>query len=290
MPYPLEHTPTIFVDHDSLREFQLVMNEPGIKAALVGYGEYSKHLVNWYPDKVIAIYDENPLYQNIRFRGVPVVGLDQHFDVNLIVGCEYSAIYDLMGRVVKQYNYMRRFVPHRLHYKNTSDLAVFEQEDVYKAILKNENDAPVSMMNGDKIRFLLELCRAGLSCGSGNILEMGSWQGGSAWFMGKLLRYQGEQRKLYMVDLFETHMMDPTATMCTDEIRSRMAAVYDHVEMKIGLVDDPTVLAEIEGPFAFVHIDLGNQEPGLRFAWDALLPGAPLLLDNYGHLAATLAF
>ncbi|MGR6747913.1 hypothetical protein, partial [Aeromonas veronii] len=86
------------------------------------------------------------------------------------------------------------------------------QEAIYKHIKLIEHDAPTSMMQKEKINFLLELLRFGLTK-PGIILEMGSWQGGSTWYMAKTLAYLGETRKLYAMDLFEDHMMDPTATM-----------------------------------------------------------------------------
>jgi hypothetical protein len=144
------------------------------------------------------------------------------------------------------------------------------------------------MMGPEKIKFLIELLRTGLiNSKTGSILEMGSWQGGSSWFIGKALKYLGESRPFYMMDLFEGHMMDPTATMCTDEIKIRMDDVYEHIILVKGLVDDPNCLKQVELPLCFAHIDLGCQEDAIAFTWDNLVPGAPLLLDNYGHLAAT---
>ncbi|RVU17119.1 hypothetical protein [Methylobacterium oryzihabitans] len=289
MSYPVHATPTVFVDHEGLANLIRACDETSGPVVLVGFGEYAKHVINLRPDRIAAVYDPNPLYagREMRFRGVPVVDIPHRVDAALILGCEYRHLYEYLGRVVRHFGWTRHYYPPRLAYKDTTEIKPYEQEALYHAVLRNEADAPVSMMNPEKIRFLVELLRTGLTLSpEASVLEMGSWQGGSSWFIARTLKYLGQTRTFYMMDLFETHMMDPTATMCTDEIAVRMNEVYDHVEMIVGLVDDPACLARVRGPLCFAHIDLGWQEPGLRFAWDTLLPGAPLLLDNYGHLAA----
>jgi len=289
MAYAISDTPTVFVDHEALHDLVQACGAPEIRAVLVGFGEYAKHLVNLCPEKIAAIYDPNPLFVNrsVSFRGIPVLDLPGRVEANLILGCEYNLLYEYLGRIVRFYDWIPYFYPRRLNYKITDEINVFEQEALYRDLFRNEKDAPISMMNPEKLRFLIELLRTGLMLDpSANVLEMGSWQGGSSWFMARTMSYLKQSRTFYMLDLFETHMMDPTATMCTDEIAARMTAVYGQVEMIVGLVGSPECLARVRGPLCFAHIDLGCEETGLSFAWANLLPGAPMLLDNYGHLAA----
>jgi hypothetical protein len=101
--------------------------------------------------------------------------------------------------------------------------------------------------------------------------------------MAKLLKHLGETRPLYMIDLFESHAMDRTATMCNDQIE-RQLAFYGHAHLLMGLVDDEAILSRLRGrPICFAHFDLGFIPKALEFLWDHLQPGSPLLLDNYGH-------
>jgi predicted O-methyltransferase YrrM len=291
MTYPATSTPGYLVDHENLLDLEARISAQGVRACLVGFGEYAKHLINKFPDRVVAVYDPETWKQGIRFRGIPVTDVPEKHDVNLILACEYSLLYDYLPKIVRLYGNVAYHFSARMNYKASNDVNVFEQEELYKHLARNASDAPPSMMGKEKINLLIEMMRFGLTK-PGDIVEMGTWQGGSAWFMGKALTFMGESRRLVLMDLFEQHVMDPTATMCTDEIRRRMAAVYDRVEFVVGLVDDEACLAKIRGrPICFAHMDLGPQPTALACLWDNLSPGAPLLLDNYGHLQApTWAF
>lgn len=290
MGYPISSTPTIYVEHAALAALAERVSQAGVRAALVGWGEYAKHLINLHPANIVAVYDPDERNWGMKFRGVPVLSLTDTVETNLIVACEYKHVYEFLGSVVKKYGNLPHYIPPTLHYKPTWEIKVFEQELFYQKLFKDASDAPISMMSQEKLQFLIELLRLGLTF-QGDIVEMGSWQGGSTWFMAKTLSLLGENRKLFAMDLFETHMMDPTATMCMDEIQRRLDSAYPHCETVVGLIDDPKGLARIPGAICFAHIDLGPIPGALEFVWERLSPGAPLVLDNYGHiLAPTWAF
>ncbi len=290
MSYPISATPTCFVEHTALAALSERVSQAGVKALLVGWGEYAKHLINLHPANVVAVCDPDKRYWGIKFRGVPLLSLNETVDANLIVVCEYKHVYEFLGAVTTKYSQVPFYIPPSLDYKPTWEIKPFEQELIYQELYKDTHDAPASMMSKEKVQFLLELMRLGLTF-QGDVVEMGSWQGGSTWYMARLLSLLGEKRKLFAMDLFETHMMDPTATMCSDEIRRRLDAAYCNCEMVTGLVDDPNGLARIPGAICFAHIDLGPIIGAMEFVWERLSPGAPLLLDNYGHIQApTWAF
>jgi hypothetical protein len=99
------------------------------------------------------------------------------------------------------------------------------------------------------------------------------------------LSYLGEDRALYMLDLFETHPLDRTATMCDDQIK-RQLSFYPHARQIVGLVDDENVLGRLQGgSLCFVHYDLGFNLKALEYVWTHLNTGCYVLLDNYGHVA-----
>lgn len=285
--YAVHQTPAYLVDHEHLTALKAHLDTDDSRAVIIGYGEIAKHLVNFHADRIAAIYDPRPMLRGIQFRGVPVIDLpEEAHPVNLILAAEYELLYDYLPRIKNSYPGGQLIIPPRMNFKSTIEINVFEQESIYKHLNLNEHDAPTSMMSKEKIRFLIEMLRFGLTK-PGIVLEMGSWQGGSTWYMSRALAYLGETRKLYAMDLFEDHTMDPTATMCSDEIRVRLDAAYDHVVMIQGLVDDPACLARLEEQqICFAHMDLGPQPDALAYIWDHLSPGAPLLLDNYGHIGA----
>jgi predicted O-methyltransferase YrrM len=287
MSYSPYQAPTIFVDPEGLNNL-LSQITPDTRAVLIGYNEMSKHLINLAQPNIVAVYDPEPWKIGIRFRGVPVIPMDQKVEgANLILACGYAYLYEAMATIIALYDrQVRWYWPPGIEYKVTSELKPFDQEDIYRRLFAQSDQAPPSMMAPEKLKFLLEVLRTGLRRSNGAIVEMGSWQGGSAWYMAKLLSLAGAQRDLYLVDIFETHMMDPTATMCNDEIERRLA-FYPGVRMLVGLIDDPAILAQLHGKrLCFAHYDLGPNEAALQHLWEHLDSGCPLLLDNYGHVAA----
>lgn len=287
MLYPISSTPTTIVDHASLFQMEARLKEPGTRAALVGFGEYAKHLVNLHPENVAVIYDPREWVQGVGFKGASVSNLESspRPDVNLVIACEYNLAYEYLGRVCDKYKGVQRLIPTTIDYKSTVEVDVFSQEEIYQKLFRDVAEAPVSMMREEKIRFLMELLRYGLTK-EGDVVEMGCWQGGSIWYMARLMKLVGENRALYGMDLFETHMPDPTATMCTDEVIRRLSRQYENSQIIVGLVDAPEALARIKGKLCFAHIDLGVVTKAIEFVWDRLSVGAPLVLDNYGHIGA----
>ncbi|KQY71360.1 hypothetical protein ASD52_06675 [Ensifer sp. Root142] len=287
MTYAIEATPSNIVDHAALSQMRSRLTAPGARAALVGFGEYAKHLINWHPDHVSVVYDPREWLQGITYKGAKVVGETAEInpDVNLVLVCEYDRAYGYQSKIAKLYPQASCYVPLSIDYKSTVEVDVFAQEEIYQKLFFDTKEVPVSMMGMPKIKFLMELLRYGLKF-EGDVVEMGSWQGGSTWYMARMLSLLNENRKLFAMDLFETHMPDPTATMCTEEVEVRLKRQYENTELVVGLVDAPESVARVKGNICFAHIDLGVVEGGINFVWERLSRGAPLLLDNYGHLVA----
>lgn len=276
----------MLIDHEALSGMVNMCSVPGARIALVGFNEYAKHLLNLCGNNIVTIYDEDASKIGIRFRGKSVAPASERHEITQIVACEYTALYPFLGTIDDLYDRsVPIYYPPRLHYKSAEDVKVFDQDPIYRRIKGRTSLAPTSMMENDKIWFALELIRQALN-NPGNIIEMGVYQAGSAWYMAQLLSELKEARHIYLMDVFEQHVMHPNATMCTDEIRVKLA-FYPHTTLLEGLVDDPKLLDRIKDEtFCFAHYDLGVHFSALEFLWDHLATGAPLLLDNYGHLAA----
>lgn len=154
MSYKASETATVLVDHQSLDEMLLACSGDDIKAVLIGFNEYSKHLLNLIGEKVLAIYDQDQWKIGITFRNKEVVGADIILEANLIVVCEIKSLYGFTGKIRRLYqNQVPLFFPSRLHYVQTSEINIFEQEEVYTKALSDMHLAPASMMSREKLFF-----------------------------------------------------------------------------------------------------------------------------------------
>ena len=88
MTYRPNETATVLVDHEAAANLLTVCSAPDAKIALVGFNEYAKHLLNWVPEKIVAIYDEEPWKVGIKFRGKEVSPPHLKHNINNIVICD----------------------------------------------------------------------------------------------------------------------------------------------------------------------------------------------------------
>jgi predicted O-methyltransferase YrrM len=141
------------------------------------------------------------------------------------------------------------------------------------------------MMSREKICFMMEWVRHGLKR-PGDLLEIGVWQGGSAWYTAQVLARLAPERRLFLVDVFESSPIHSSATMCTEEIR-RALSFHKGTNVMVGRINDKDIMdVLVQNRYCFIHCDLGFQhaKPALATLWDHMPPGAVLLFDNYGHL------
>jgi predicted O-methyltransferase YrrM len=284
--YPLESVPQIYVDPKALAELVALCSKEGRRVGLIGFNEMSKHIVNLCGDSIKGFYDPAPWKTGITFRGKPVLGLTERMDITHLAVCDYDLAYDFSAAISRLYNdKVPLYCSGRLDNKSTVKIDVLKQEQIYKDISAQAHQAPKSMMNPEKMGFVMELLRYAISL-PGDIVEMGVWQGGSAWYFAKVLEWYRLDKHIFLVDLFEKLVDNRNATMCHDEI-ARSLSFYPHVTMMPGLINDPAILSQLEDrTFCFAHYDLAMYDQPLELLWQNLSPGAPLILDNYGHLAA----
>lgn len=286
LPYPIATVPQYLVDHQGLQNLYNFCSKNGARVALIGFNETAKHLVNLCGDHIVGFYDAAAWKVGITFRGKPVAGAREKLDITHIAVCDPLLAYDFGAAISELYgDRVPVYCPPRLDQKQTERIDPFTQEQIYKDIFSQASEAPASMLERDKTGLVMELLRYSLRL-PGDVLEMGVWQGGTAWHLAKVLSWMGETRHLYLVDLFEKLVNNRNATMCDEEIR-RTLGFYPNVTMISGLVQDTKVLAQLATcQFCFAHYDLGLNNNSLEHVWDRLSPGAPLILDNYGLLAA----
>jgi O-methyltransferase len=125
-------------------------------------------------------------------------------------------------------------------------------------------------------------------------IELGT---GKAWMFTFLLNHEGVSNlgEVYLIDRFSSMAVDKKSgeliqgtqnvyyTSNLDELRSRFSS---EPGVKLIKGELPQILSEvILGKIRFVHVDLNAAEPevqSLRFLWDYLVPGAIVLLDDFG--------
>lgn len=154
----------------------------------------------------------------------------------------------------------------------------------YRQLRPGATSGSQSMLNEHKIQFLVECLKQTLHLG-GDVLEVGVWQGGSAWPLARLLSDRGLKKRLVLLDFFETLPPDnPEGIMCLDEIREWFS-FYPPAEIYSGNVDEhPEPMTD--GTWCFVHYDAGFRSGRLAKCFERLQPGGIMILDNYGHIAA----
>jgi predicted O-methyltransferase YrrM len=288
LPYPINSVRQIFTDRQALQDLFTVCSAEGARVGLIGFNEYSKHLVNLCGDNIVGIYDPAAWKTGISFRGKLVAGSDEKLDITQLAVCDPLLAYDFAGQISLLYDdALPVYIPPRFGDKSTLKLNAFTQEQIYKDIFSQSDAAPLSMINHDNLCFLMEMLRYALRL-PGDVIEVGVWQGGSAWYLAKVLEWTRQTRNLYLLDPFEKITRNHNATMCNDEI-ARSLGFYPHVEMLIGFAHEAMPMSILaERRFAFVHCDLGFQfaKEILQLLWERLAPGGPIVLDNYSILAA----
>lgn len=261
---------------------------PGRRVALLGFSDYTKHIINNFGDQVAAVFETDPRFFGFEFRDKRVEPIDQiaarHEDFDEFIVCVFDDIVTYMNAVQiaglahKQILWPEDFDGHKAH-----RIDILAQSSAYRYMVRPDRlGEPATMMPRDTITFLTELLKASLRV-PGEIAEIGVWQGGSGWNMAKMMQYIGDERPLHLFDFFDDHTRtNPEAIMCLDEIRARFG-FFDKVHFYRGFADRHMgTLADRR--FSFVHIDLGFLPDIIDFFWSRLNEGGFMLLDNYGHV------
>lgn len=289
-----ENVPGYLIGHFSDEVSKSTLTEiltligPGRRIALLGFSDYTKHIINNFGDNVAVIFEVDERFVGFKFREKSVEHISKisqfsdEFDDFIV--CVYDNLVDYTefvqrsGLAHKAMLWPEDFDSYRAHQYN-----VRRQSALYRyAPGPDRLGEPATMMPRDTITFLTELLRASLRV-SGEVAEIGVWQGGSGWNMAKMMQHIGDQRQIHLFDLFDEHdRTNPEAIMCLDEIEARFS-FYEGTNFYRGYADQHMGrLADRQ--FCFVHIDLGYIPEVVDFFWSRLSEGGIMLLDNYGHV------
>jgi hypothetical protein len=132
----------------------------------------------------------------------------------------------------------------------------------------------------------------GLRLGRGDFVECACYKGTTARIVCDYLDFQSHvDRHYYLYDLFEHdaslphHAMPEHSEQLYDRVKNRFADM-PNVTVTQGRV--PEILSKIcPKEIAFLHLDMNNAQAeigALEVLFDRMLPGAVLVLDDYGWL------
>ena len=287
----INRTLELGVNRNTLRQLSGFIEE-NRNYILIGYNDYTKHLINCFSDQILAIVDPAEIYHGIYFRGKRVYPeLPDTPKVHGFVICKYELIPDFIQAIKAHPNYQRAVPKYPTAFGDTitRDYSLVSQSEMYRSIFsdvaQDELHPYASMMETNGILLLLELLKSTADI-DGDVVEIGVWQGGSAYFIAKLLSRLGlKQKALHLLDFFEEHPSNhPKGIMCKDEV-SKLFEFYPNHSVISG--DIRKTIKTLKGKaFSFIHYDMGYQKPILDVVVDQLSPGGIMLLDNYGHVAA----
>jgi len=252
---------------------------------LVGFNDATKHLINLFLEekRVAAVMEMDESKHGWSFRGVPVVSLDEGVTLEptafLIMREPDNFVSSL--RIADHADYRNQPIFPRPQPDPSCAYVIepFRHVPFYREVMALP-DRPSSMLPREKLLFLIECFRQALPVG-GDVMELGVFQGGSAWFLGRFLERAAPDRELWLFDLFEQMPhTEVDGVMCLDEVRSRMG-FYPRLSLQGGDFSGKLGLLRPE-QFCFIHYDLGFNAEWLEACHTALAPGGIMVLDNFG--------
>lgn len=152
-----------------------------------------------------------------------------------------------------------------------------------------------SLLTTPKLANLYLIMRFGLQAIPGDIIEFGSYRGGSAFFMAHLLQTWGSTKKVFACDTYEgmpatdhdidMHRVGDFGDASYDEVNeARIAAgLSDQLVLVKGLFEDTIPTLPQGGSFALAHVDCDIYQPIkyiLREIHDYLSLGAYVVFDD----------
>ena len=146
--------------------------------------------------------------------------------------------------------------------------------------------APYSLVSFEHIEEMCAVARG--SPGGGCFVEVGVYQGGTAYHLAQIAQAQG--RQIYLYDTFtgiphkdeiDAHPVGDFADTSVEQVR----AAIPYAQVIEGVFPDSMVPM---GPVAFVHLDADQYRSymdSLRVLVPLMMPGGAMVYDDYGCLA-----
>ncbi|MDA0652767.1 MAG: class I SAM-dependent methyltransferase [Proteobacteria bacterium] len=126
----------------------------------------------------------------------------------------------------------------------------------------------------------------------GDMVEAACYKGISARIIADYVDLKNSDKTFYIYDLFEHddtmvhHSLPELGVGLFEQVKARFDDLPNVIVTK-GFI--PQILDEVAPEkIAFLHIDMNNAEAeiaALEYLWDRIVPGASIVLDDYGWLA-----
>lgn len=160
-------------------------------------------------------------------------------------------------------------------------------------IAKTKQSGPL-IVSLDRCYMLYQFCNYAL-CLKGDIVECGTYNGGTAYLLASLINKAGVNKRFHLFDTFQgmpdiavperdAHRPGDFGDTSLDYVRRRLQE-FSFVEFHPGFI--PDTFSEIEGVnhFAFVHVDVDIYPTALeccKWFWPRLTRGGVIIFDDYG--------
>lgn len=224
-----------------------------------------------------------------RDKAKRIVARNEHLKEKLIRAREHSVyLRRELDRLLAEHDTQRRSY-YLSNYREKIDIS---EQSAFAEVAKAIIDEGRSGMNFDR---LYTLWQGVMRAPDGfPVIEVGSYQGGSAKFIAETLRRQGRSSRLFVCDTFQGHArLDPVVDgvesddgfkdTSAESVREYLAD-YPNVEIVAGDIIETS--AHLHEPlYGFVHIDVDVYLPTafcLDYFAKRLAPGAWIVVDDYG--------
>lgn len=260
---------------------------PRAMFCLVGFNDYTKHIINLLPGAIEHIIDDDSEVLGLKYRGKEVVSSDVDIKSLCAVVTKYEYLSHYTSVLKRKKTNIAIQTAGNFEGKSTRFADPYVHTPYLKYIFDTWERAPNTMMAKNKIQFFCELFR---SCSQlpGDVAEFGVWQGGSAYALMRGAKFLGVEKKFYLFDLFES--LKPTfkeAIMCDDEVKRKLSP-YGDFEFISGDMNEE-IKKYKKQKFCFVHYDLGYHPETLDYLLKHTVKGGVIVFDNYGFSTASPA-
>lgn len=245
--------------------------------ALVGISDISRRLAEQTRStgRIACIVEAGaPEGQPEAIAGIPVVSLAQAKEYNPAAWlvCDPERGYKLYKLLRDQQ--LKPIIGKSLFHKGPWELA-----DFYDELHADLANMPETMVDDARLLVLAECVRRAAKL-NGDIVEIGSYRGGTAYVIASTLKKLGiTNRKLTLIDWYQLQ----SAEVTYDSVKQTFAG-FGFVEILSGSAEE-LVPAMPAIPLSFVHIDINGDmsviEQVLPVLYERLVLGGMILFDNY---------
>ena len=256
---------------------------------LFGYCKAAEKLIKTFPNAYVAIVDLDPQKQGRIIGGVPIISFEEYKkqkkDKIIITDINFQYVYlDLLYYEVLRpaglitvdglWNFKIRFnyEMKSIAYGNNPEIFDYDYLSIKKS-LPMECTIP-----SDSVIRLIDCVKTSAEL-DGDILEVGTGEGGSTFIMASIIESYGLNKKIISVDGFEPQDYLPNLSY---ENVSKKLKRFPFVTLMKGYAPQILYSSHID-KIAFAFVDLYAFLDILEYVYAKVPTGGIILIDNYNH-------